>query len=262
MDKPNAMYDSVTERLISHLPTAAYPTQFRQIADVRSMTVLIIEDEPKLAAFISQGLEEHGWTTHVAMDGPLGCQAARDLHPEVIVLDLLLPGLHGLDVCREIRTFSAVPILMLTALGTTDDKVTGLESGADDYLVKPFQFEELVARLRALARRSQPPSQQIYQVADLVVDAGKRTVSRGGKEIALTPREYGLLVELIREPGATRSRSELAERVWGITFDTGTNVIDVYVNYLRNKVDKPFSPRLIHTVFGTGYVLKVMKEQP
>lgn len=225
-----------------------------------TVRVLIVEDEPALAEFLQQGLEEHGCTVVVATDGPAGLTAAQHGSFDVVVLDILLPALNGLEVCRRLRKERpSQPILMLTALGTTADTVRGLESGADDYVTKPFAFDELLARIRALARRSLAASNDTPPIryADLTVDTLRRRVYRGEVELTLTPREYALLLEFVRNPGKTFTRSELAERVWGVDFDTGTNVIDVYVNYLRNKVDKPFTTKLIHTVFGVGYVLRV-----
>ncbi len=224
------------------------------------MRVLIVEDEPSLAEFLRQGLEEHGCAVSVATDGHMGLAAAEEGGFDVVVLDILLPALNGLEVCRRLRLQRpALPILMLTALGTTTDTVRGLEAGADDYVTKPFAFDELLARVRALARRALGAAIDVppLRVADLSIDTLRRRVQRGDVELALTPREYALLVEFVRNPGKTFSRAELAERVWGVDFDTGTNVIDVYVNYLRNKVDKPFPTKLIHTVFGVGYVMRL-----
>jgi two-component system copper resistance phosphate regulon response regulator CusR len=228
------------------------------------MRVLIVEDEPALAAFLRQGLEENGCTVTVATDGPTGLSAAMNGVFDVVVLDVLLPALNGLEVCRRLRLERPLlPILMLTALGTTADTVRGFEVGADDYLTKPFAFDELLARVRALARRALGAATEVphLRFADLTIDTLRRRVHRGDVEITLTPREYALLVEFVRQTGKTFTRAELAERVWGVDFDTGTNVIDVYVNYLRNKVDKPFPTKLIHTVFGVGYVMRE-PEQP
>jgi len=220
------------------------------------MRVLIIEDEPKVAAFLRKGFAELGWSVDLAGDGKSGIASALAGTYDVIVLDLLLPLVHGLDVCKAIRSVRTTPILMLTALGTTEDKVKGLELGADDYVVKPFQFEELVARARVLTRRHGRSEPELFRVGDLVLDAERRLVSRAGTEIALTPREYALLHELIRQPGKIFTRAELAQRVWGITHDTGTNIIDVYIKYLRNKIDRPYERKLIHTVHGTGYIIR------
>lgn len=222
------------------------------------MKILVIEDEPKLNAFIRQGLEEQGYEVDVATDGVQGLEMALRGPYHVVVLDLMLPLLHGHDVCRSVRAQRPhLPLMMLTAMGATEDTVAGLELGADDYMVKPFQFPEFLARIRALSRRTTADvAEERYVCGDCMVDATKRTVLRGETPIALTPREYALLLEFIRHQGKTYTRAELAEKVWGITFDTGTNVIDVYVNYLRNKIDKGFSTKLIQTVFGTGYVMQ------
>lgn len=222
------------------------------------MKILVIEDEPKLSAFLRQGLEEQGYEVDVAADGAKGLEMALRGQYQVVVLDLMLPLLHGHDVCRAVRAERPhLPLMMLTAMGTTEDTVAGLELGADDYMVKPFQFPEFLARIRALSRRSTAEiAEERYTCGDCVVDATKRTVMRGDQQITLTPREYALLLEFIRHQGKTYTRAELAEKVWGITFDTGTNVIDVYVNYLRNKIDKGFPTKLIQTVFGTGYVMQ------
>jgi len=222
------------------------------------MKILVIEDEPKLNALIRQGLEEQGYEVDVATDGVQGLEMALHGTCHVVVLDLMLPLLHGHDVCRAVRAQRPhLPLMMLTAMGTTEDTVNGLELGADDYMVKPFQFPEFLARIRALSRRATADvAEERYVCGDCTVDATNRTVIRGDQPITLTPREYALLLEFIRHQGKTYTRAELAEKVWGITFDTGTNVIDVYVNYLRNKIDKGFSTKLIQTVFGTGYVMQ------
>ncbi len=226
------------------------------------MKILVIEDEPKLNAFMKQGLEEQGYEVDVATDGAQGLEMALHGPYHVVVLDLMLPLLHGHDVCRAVRAQRPhLPLMMLTAMGTTEDTVHGLELGADDYMVKPFQFPEFLARIRALSRRTTADvAEERYVCGDCTVDATKRTVTRGVQLITLTPREYALLLEFIRHQGKTYTRAELAEKVWGITFDTGTNVIDVYVNYLRNKIDKGFSTKLIQTVFGTGYVMQAPEE--
>jgi two-component system copper resistance phosphate regulon response regulator CusR len=221
--------------------------------------ILLIEDEPSVASFIKRGLEEQGHEVTQAFDGTSGLQVARQHIFELIILDLILPHLNGLDVCKSLREegYTQVPILMLTALSTTDDVVIGLEAGADDYLTKPFKFKELLARVNALARRKQiTPNQRNLQVADLKIDLNAKKVSRSGIHIQLTAREFALLEYFVRNKGRVVSRVDILEQVWDLNFDTGTNVIDVYVNYLRKKIDKNFSPKLIHTVIGMGYVLK------
>ncbi|MFA7471671.1 MAG: response regulator [Spirosomataceae bacterium] len=223
------------------------------------MKLLLIEDEPKTVQSLKQGLEENGYEVDIAYDGLIGLQLARRGGYALIITDIIMPGLNGLELCKELReTDSNTPILMLSALGTTDDKVTGLDVGADDYLVKPFEFKELVARVRALTKRHTGVAQtsNILRFADLEVNLDARTVFRSGVKIELTVREFNLLVYLIRNQGKVVSKAEIAEHVWDMNFDSGTNVIEVYVNYLRKKVDRDFPVKLIHTQFGMGYVLK------
>ena len=224
------------------------------------MNVLLIEDEPKTVQSLRQGLEENGYAVDIAYDGLLGKQLATRNSYHLIVSDIIMPGINGLELCRELRNAgNQTPILMLTALGTTDDKVVGLDAGADDYLVKPFEFKEFLARVRALTKRGGMVNQtaQILRFADLEVNMDAKTVHRAEKKIELTAREFNLLVYLIRNQGRVISKAEIAEQVWEIDFDTGTNIIEVYVNYLRKKVDRDFATRLIHTQFGMGYVLKM-----
>lgn len=224
------------------------------------MNILVIEDEPKVAAFIQEGLEEEQHQTTVVYDGHFGLKMATEKTYDVIIMDILIPYINGLDLCKQIREKGiTTPILMLSALGATDDKVVGLDSGADDYLAKPFEFKELLARIRALAKRSmkQDPDMHMLTSADLTMDMDKRTVSRAGKNIDLTAKEFLLLEYFLRNKGRVISRTEIAQKVWGISFDTGTNVIDVYVNFLRKKIDKDYDTKLIHTIIGMGYTLRV-----
>jgi two-component system copper resistance phosphate regulon response regulator CusR len=223
------------------------------------MKILVIEDEPKVASFIKQGLEEQSNNVTVAYDGFFGHKLATENDFDVIVLDLMIPYMNGLDLCKKLREEGIkTPILMLTALGTTDDKVIGLETGADDYLVKPFEFKELVARIRALSKRYTDNVQlpKVLKVADLEMNLDEKSVKRGGKYIDLTAKEFSLLEFLLRNKNRVVSRAEISEKVWDIHFDTGTNVIDVYVNFLRKKVDKEFDRKLIQTMVGMGYVIK------
>jgi two-component system copper resistance phosphate regulon response regulator CusR len=221
------------------------------------MNILLIEDEPEVAAFIKTGLVEQQYNVTVVHDGLEGAKVAVNKNFDVLILDLLLPSQNGLSVCKQVRLHKKdLPILMLTALGTIGDKVQGFENGADDYLTKPFHFEELLARINALTRRRVIDSGKIYKAADLEVDSDKGTVFRGGKEITLTTKEFTLLKILISNKNKVLSRSEIAEEVWGINFDRGTNLIDVYINYLRVKIDKNYSTKLIYTVIGRGYSLK------
>ncbi|NIG54416.1 response regulator transcription factor [Chitinophaga sp. Cy-1792] len=222
------------------------------------MNILLIEDEPKVAAFIKKGLENFQHTVTVAYDGQDGYHAAMQQDFSVVILDRLLPTLSGLDVCRRIKHMKkGLPILMLTALGTVQDIVQGFENGADDYLTKPFHFDELMARIQALHRRGMTLNPgAVYQVADLVMDCYNHIVKRGEKEIALTVKEYSLLEVFMTNKNRVLTRTYLAETVWGINFSRGTNLIDVYVNYLRSKVDKGFDTPLIQTVVGVGYVMR------
>jgi len=223
------------------------------------MKILIIEDEPKVASFIKRGLEESDYFADVALDGADGIQKALKDEYELIILDLNLPKMNGYEVCKSIREKKTVPILMLTALGTLENKVMGLEVGADDYLLKPFEFKELLARIKALSRRSKIYNQEknIFKLANLEVDLVSKTVIRDSIKIELTAKEFNLLEFFIKNQGKVLSRAEIAEKVWNLSFDTGTNIIDVYVNYLRRKIDKDFSPKLIHTLVGMGYVMKI-----
>jgi two-component system copper resistance phosphate regulon response regulator CusR len=221
--------------------------------------ILVVEDEPKVSAFIRCGLEEEGFEVEVAYDGPFGVRLALGQAFDLVILDVILPGMSGLEVLKAVRTQDQeLPILMLTALGTTQDKLLGFDGGADDYLVKPFDFVELLARVRALTRRRNRGEAKGSQLtlADLTVDTAAKTVTRAGQPIKLTAREFNLLELLIRHQGRVLSRGEIAEHTWEEAFDAGSNVIDVYVNYLRNKIDKGFGSKLIHTVVGMGYVLR------
>jgi two-component system copper resistance phosphate regulon response regulator CusR len=222
------------------------------------MKILIVEDEPKLAQFIEKGLKEQNYQVDVALEGEAGKKLALSRAYDCIVLDLILPNIGGLELCKIIRAQNtSVPILMLTALGSTEDKVLGLDSGADDYLTKPFKLNELLARIRALARRKDKPQENTrLGLGSLELDIATKSARREGKSIVLTAREYFLLEFLLKNQGRVVSRAEIAQNVWDISFDSGTNVVDVYVNYLRNKVDKNFDTKLIHTVFGMGYIMK------
>jgi two-component system, OmpR family, copper resistance phosphate regulon response regulator CusR len=224
------------------------------------MHVLIIEDEPKVVEFIRRGLEENGFETQVAYDGELGLRIATQGSFDAIIMDVNLPQINGFELCKRLRMVNEhVPILMLTALGTTEDKLAGFESGADDYLLKPFEFRELLARLRALLKRSSPGMSNqgnLLKVADLEMDLDTKMVKRGDKRIDLTAKEFALLEFFMKNKGRIVNRIEIAEQIWDITFETGTNVIDVYVNFLRKKIDKEFENKLIHTQIGMGYILR------
>jgi two-component system, OmpR family, copper resistance phosphate regulon response regulator CusR len=221
------------------------------------MRILVIEDESKVASFIQRGLEAAGYLVDIEREGEAGLARAMEDDYDLVIADIMLPKLDGLSIVKEIRRQQrSIPILLLTARVTVADRVTGLDTGADDYLTKPFSFEELLARVRALLRRGGSATPVILQIADLTLDPVSREVIRGGKRIELTPKEYALLEFLMRRREQVLSRAVIAQHVWGVDYDTFTNVIDVYVNYLRRKVDTGFARKLIHTVRGAGYVLK------
>ena len=223
------------------------------------MKVLVIEDEPKVASFIKRGLEELSFRIDIAFDGLIGEKLGLTRKYDVIVLDIIIPGKNGIELCRKLKSVKPeVPVLMLTALGTTEDKVTGFEAGADDYLLKPFEFAELVARIKALTRRSKVTplsNSHTLEFADLKLDLDKKVAIRGGSIINLTAKEFLLLEYFIRNRERVISRPELAEKIWDVTFDTGTNVVEVYINILRKKIDRDFHPKLLHTRIGLGYIL-------
>jgi DNA-binding response OmpR family regulator len=222
------------------------------------MRILIVEDEVKVVDFLRMGLNEAGYEVEVAFDGPMGYRLALSQSFDLIILDVILPGMNGFEACQKIRQNNIdVPILMLTALGTTNDKLDGFNAGADDYLVKPFEFAELMARIKALSKRSSAGflTGSVLQVADLELDLNKKTAKRGTTAIELTAKEYTLLEYLMRNRGKVVSRAEIAEKVWDISFDTGTNTVDVYINLLRKKIDKNFDTKLITTRIGLGYML-------
>jgi DNA-binding response OmpR family regulator len=221
------------------------------------MRLLIIEDEAKIAGFIKRGLKEEGYSVDVAADGEDGYFLALTQDYDLIVLDIMLPKMDGLSLCRRLRDEKkTVPILMLTVKDSVKDKVAGLDAGADDYLTKPFAFEEFLARCRALLRKRESTAVTNLQAADLVLDLLTHKVTRAGAEIILTPREYALLEYLLRCRGTVVTRTMISEHVWDIHFDPFTNIIDVYINYLRKKIDTGRAQPLIHTVRGRGYILK------
>ena len=221
------------------------------------MYILVVEDDRKVASFLKKGLQEESYTVDVAYDGEDGLALAVANQYDLIILDIMLPEKDGIQVLRELRTSSiSTPILMLTARDSVEDKVQGLDGGADDYLTKPFAFAELLARVRAILRRGKPDLPVQLTAADLILDPVTRKVQRSGKEIELTSKEYALLEYFLKNKGQVLTRSLISEHVWGYQFDTGTNIVSVYVNYLRNKIDTGFDRKLIHTVRGVGYVLK------
>jgi heavy metal response regulator len=220
------------------------------------MRILVIEDEKKIASFIKRGLKEEGHMVDVAYDGEEGYRLSGENDYDLILLDIMLPKRDGISLCRQLRDDGVTtPVLMLTAKDSVQDKVTGLDSGADDYLTKPFAFEELLARIRALVRKRSHQATKL-QAGDLVLDLISHRVTRTGREILLTMKEYALLEYLMRNAGTVVTRTMITEHVWDIDFDTSTNVIDVYINYLRNKIDSGQQKKLIHTVRGRGYLLK------
>ncbi|MCF8720193.1 heavy metal response regulator transcription factor [Nitrospina gracilis] len=221
------------------------------------MRILIVEDEKKVAGFIKKGLEEETYAVDVATDGEEGQNLAEMNHYDLIILDLMLPKIKGLDVLAHLRTKNInTPIILLTAKDSVEDKVTGLNQGADDYLTKPFAFSELLARIRSLLRRGQSETKTVLQVGDLTLDLVSHKVKRGGEEIELTGKEYSLLEYFMRNAGKVLTRTMIAEHVWDYNFDTFTNVIDVYVNHLRKKIDKQYDHKLLHTLRGVGYVMR------
>lgn len=223
----------------------------------KTMRILLVEDEKKVARFIQQGLEEEHYAVDVAHDGEKGLHMALNESYDLLILDVMLPKLNGLELIKAVRAHQkTTPTLMLTAKTATEDKVAGLDSGADDYLTKPFAFEELLARVRSLLRRGAQEKSIILRVADLELDTVTHKAKRGGKTIELTAKEYALLEYLMRNKGRVLSRTIISEHIWDYNFDTGTNIIDVYVNHLRNKIDEGYEPKLIHTVRGVGYVMK------
>lgn len=220
------------------------------------MRVLVVEDEPKIAAFLKRGLEENAYAVDVARDGEEGLAWAQAFPYDLIILDIMLPKLDGVTLCRRLRAEgNRANILMLTAKDDIEDRVTGLDAGADDYLVKPFAFRELLARLRALQRRGGEQRTTRLQVADLVLDLVSHQAMRGGRTIELTAKEFALLEFLMRHPNQTLSRTVIAEHVWDYDFYNQSNVVDVYIRYLRKKIDDPFDLKLIQTVRGMGYRL-------
>lgn len=224
------------------------------------MNILIIEDDQRVSELIKRGLEEQGYEATLAYDGELGKKMALQNDYDLIITDIVLPKINGLELCKEVRAAKpSVPIIMLTALGTTDDKIEGFDAGADDYLVKPFDFRELYVRIRTLLKRNvQSANTQgfILKYGELEFNNQTKIVTRSGIEINLTPKELKLLEYLMRNSERVLSRTEIAEKVWDTHFDTGTNFIDVYINYLRKKIDKDFPTKLIHTKPGLGFIFK------
>ncbi len=227
------------------------------------ISILLIEDEPDVVDFVKKGLGEESFEVSVALNGVDGLEMAINNPYDIVLLDIMIPEKNGIEVCKEIRGRGIqTPILFLTALNTPDNIALGLNSGADDYLVKPFKFNELIARIRAILRRlnvekiGAVKSKTKYFISNLVLDDDAKQVTRNGKEISLTATEYRLLFTLLKNKGKVLSRMDLLENAWDINFNVGTNVVDVYINYLRKKIDADFEPKLIHTAVGMGYILK------
>lgn len=225
--------------------------------------ILLIEDETNVVNLLKRGLEEEGYEISVAMDGLSGYEMAGNHIFDLMVIDIMLPGMNGIEICRKLRQQNnTTPILLLTALGSTENIVTGLDSGADDYLVKPFNFAELLARMRTLFRRKLDSNadfrnnDNILSLGDLELDLDTKVTTRSSNEITLTATEFRLLEYLLRNRNKVVSRMDILEYVWGVNFNMNTNVVDVYINYLRKKIDKDYEPKLIHTVVGMGYILK------
>ena len=222
-------------------------------------TILIIEDEPRVANLLMNGLEENGYQVMVAYDGLMGLRLFQAHSFDLVISDIVLPKMNGFELCKEIRKVnSCIPILMLTALGATDDKLDGFDAGADDYMVKPFDFRELNARIKVLLKRGNSDKKDLpheLSYADLRIDLQGKNVERNGISIKLSPKEYNLLLYMVENAERVLSRVEIAEKVWNTHFDTGTNFIDVYINYLRKKIDRNFEPKLIHTKAGMGFIL-------
>jgi heavy metal response regulator len=226
------------------------------------MRILIVEDDKKIAGFIKKGLTEEHYAVDVAYDGEVGAYRAQANNYDLIILDIMLPKKDGIEVCRELRNKNIIaPIIMLTAKDTIEDKIEGLDEGADDYLTKPFSFEELLARVRALFRRTQKYKAKTLKVADLELDPVTRKVTRAGKNITLTGKEYALLEYLMRNKERVLTETMITEHVWDMNFDPLTNVVNVYIHHLRQKIDKDFDKKLIHTIRGAGYVMKEKNDE-
>lgn len=223
------------------------------------MKILIVEDERKVATFIKMGLEENSYVAEIANDGLTAEKMAQNTRYDLFILDIIIPGINGIELCKRLKLINQnIPVLMLTALGTTDDKITGFDAGANDYLVKPFEFRELLARVKVLLKKPAvtATASDILIVGELELDLERKTARRSGVQIELTAKEFSLLEYFMRNPGRVLSRIDIAEKVWDIKFDFGTNVVDVYVNFLRKKIDKGHDKKLIHTRVGFGYVFE------
>lgn len=232
------------------------------VMEEEKISILVVEDDARMAELISRGLIEFGFDVTLAKDGQKGFELAKEHRYDLVITDIILPGINGLEVCKRLKaTDERYPVIMLTALGTTDDKVDGFDAGADDYMVKPFEMRELNARIHAVIKRNALlPKNDVLKFADLELNRLTKTVRRSGVELALTPKEFNLLEYMMMNSNRVLSKSEIAEKVWDTKFDTGTNFIDVYISYLRRKVDKGFPCKLIHTKSGMGFILKEENE--
>ncbi len=223
--------------------------------------VLVIDDDPSVTSLLKRGLSYEGYSVDIAASGSEGLELAREHPPDLVLLDVMMPGIDGLEVCRRLRAADAgLPIVLLTARDGTSDQILGLETGADDYVVKPFTFEVLLARLRALLRRTEHQGAEVLKFADLLLDTGTHTARRGHREIDLTTTEYELLTQFMRNPRQVLSKEQLLDKVWGYDFEGNYNILEVYVRYLRAKLEASGEPRLIHTVRGAGYLLREPRE--
>jgi len=221
------------------------------------MKILIVEDEPKVASFIKKGLEESQYDADVAYDGVSAEKLARQYKYNLFILDIIIPGIGGLELCKKLKIlYPGIPVLILTALGTTEDKLAGFDAGANDYLVKPFEFRELLARVKVLLKTPDQPHETVNKIifGDIELDLDRKAVRRGERLIELTAKEFSLLEYFMRNHGRVLSRNDIAEKVWDASFDFSTNVVDVYVNFLRKKIDKGYDNKLIHTKVGFGYI--------
>jgi two-component system response regulator MprA len=218
--------------------------------------VLVVDDDPKITQLLRRALSLEGYAVQTAGSGVVGLEEARSHEPDLVILDVLMPGMDGLEVCRRLRAEADVPILLLTAKDEVADRVEGLDSGADDYLVKPFALEELLARVRALLRRHEPTAREVYRYADLTLDTASRTAARGAREIPLSTTEFELLRYFLQHPRRVLSREAILKAVWGAEFERPTNVVEVYIGYLRSKLEAGGERRLLKTVRGAGYVLR------
>ena len=220
------------------------------------MHILVVDDDPEIAGLIKRALVYEGYTVDTAAEGSEALSKALDREPDLVILDIMMPGIDGIEVSKRLREASDVPILMLTAKGTVADRVTGLDAGADDYLVKPFSIDELNARVRALLRRAKPSEGEILRFSDLTLDTGTREVKRGHETVELTAQEFDLLLLFMSHPRQVLKRHFIYEKIWGYDFSGDSNVIEVYIRYLRSKLEANNRPRLLHTVRGVGYVLR------